>query len=245
MVEGKFRFSNGITKNSGFDIGLFTTFGSPNSEEVFVGIEKDASGNIIAWMDIEKTGELPKRSTMDITNDIGVFTDLTLRLDISNTDVVTASIDIGSNGIDVKTMPDSHTLSFFSGEDYSSTFTADERVAQSTELGCDIHMDQSIYIGGETVTASRFSLYNPDTNPVAVECKAWLETPFGPPISVVNIGYDGSFVLPAGYNLDLGPLTLFPALAVPSGTYAFSTRVLNPITGELLCEDLNVFEIQQ
>ena len=31
---------------------------------------------------------------------------------------------------------------------------------------------------------------------------------------------------------------------LPLGTYEFSTRFLDPVTGELLCEDLNVFEIQ-
>ncbi len=105
-------------------------------------------------------------------------------------------------------------------------------------------MSQPIYIAGETVTASVFSLSNPETSPVAVEWKVWLETPFGNPISIVNTGSNGTFVLPAGFDQNFGPLPLFPAAGMPTGSYMLNSRLLNPVTGELLCEDLNVFEIQ-
>ncbi len=109
---------------------------------------------------------------------------------------------------------------------------------------CNIQMSQPIYIADETVTASVFSLSNPGTSPVAVEWKVWLETPFENPISILNTGSNGTFVLPAGFDQNFGPLPLFPAAGMPTGSYMLNSRLLNPVTGELLCEDLNVFEIQ-
>ncbi len=109
---------------------------------------------------------------------------------------------------------------------------------------CDIQMSQPIYITGETVTASVFSISNPDTIPVAVEWKVWLETPSGIQISIINIGADGTFVLPPGFVFDAGPLSLFPADLVTPGTYELNSRVLEPVTGELQCEDYNDFDIQ-
>jgi len=66
-----------------------------------------------------------------------------------------------------------------------------------------------------------------------------------PPIGVVNVGADGSLVLPAGTDVDLGPLPILPVTAaLPRGDYEFSCRMLDPVTGELLAEDLNLFEVQ-
>ncbi len=109
---------------------------------------------------------------------------------------------------------------------------------------CDIQMSQASYTAGDTVTASVFRISNPGTVPVALEWAAWLEIPTIPPISIVNIGADGTFVLPPGFDQDLGPLPLFPAAGMPPGSYEFSSRLLDPITKKLLAEDLNTFEIQ-
>ncbi len=115
---------------------------------------------------------------------------------------------------------------------------------ESNHSLCNIQMSQPIYTAGDTVTASVFRLANQGASPVSVEWKVWLETPSGPSISFINLGADGTFVLPAGFDQDFGPLPLFPAAGLPTGTYELSTRVLNPVTGELLSEDLNVFEVQ-
>ena len=77
--------------------------------------------------------------------------------------------------------------------------------------------------------------------------KVWIGTPIPglPALSIFNVGADGSFVISPGFDQDFGPLPLFLVSAdLPRGTYEFSSRMLNPITGELLSEDLNPFEIQ-
>ena len=64
------------------------------------------------------------------------------------------------------------------------------------------------------------------------------------PTSVVNAGADGSLTLAAGFDQEFGPIDLFVVRAgFPSGTYEFSCRLLDPITGQTKHEDLNPFEI--
>ncbi|MCZ6490645.1 MAG: hypothetical protein O7A06_08950, partial [Acidobacteria bacterium] len=111
----------------------------------------------------------------------------------------------------------------------------------------EIELSQESYVNGETVTATTFRLANPTSAPVAVELKLWIGTPIPglEALSIFNLGADGSFVLPAGMDLELGPFPLFPVSAdLPRGTYEFSSRMLHPVTGELLSEDLNPFAIQ-
>jgi hypothetical protein len=114
-----------------------------------------------------------------------------------------------------------------------------------THTICDIEMSQSAYTAGDTATAQVFRIANPGAENVPVEWKVWLRIPSIPPIPVINIGAGGSLVLPAGFDLDFGPIGLFPVTAgTPLGSYEFSCRMLDPVTGELLSEDLNPFTIQ-
>ena len=126
-----------------------------------------------------------------------------------------------------------------------------DNLALDTELPpvpiLDIQLGQASYVNGETVTASVFQLANPTTEPVTVELKAWIGTPIPglPALSVINVGADGSVVIPAGLDQDFGPFPLFLVTAAwPRGTYEFSSRILNPVTGQLLSEDLNPFAIE-
>ena len=114
-------------------------------------------------------------------------------------------------------------------------------VMNSTGPICDIQMSKSNYNIGDTVTATTFRLANPSSEPVAVEWKVWLVPAALPPVSVINVGADGSVILPPGSDFDFGPLSLFPG-NVP-GPYEFSCRLLDPTTGALLFEDLNPFSI--
>ena len=67
---------------------------------------------------------------------------------------------------------------------------------------------------------------------VAVEWKAWLTIPGLDPLSVANTGADGALVLPAGFDEDYGPVTLFEVRdSLPRGTYGFHYRLLAPVTG--------------
>ncbi len=109
---------------------------------------------------------------------------------------------------------------------------------------CDIQLSQVTYSDGDTVNADVFRIANLTSAPIAVEWKVWLGLPGAPPLSVFNLGADGSFVLPADFDVNLGPVPLVPVTAdLPSGDYEFSCRLLDPVTGKLLVEDLNSFNI--
>jgi hypothetical protein len=51
-------------------------------------------------------------------------------------------------------------------------------------------------------------------------------------------------VLPAGLDIDLGPIPLGPANNYPVGTYELSCRIVDPVTKRQLTIDLNPFEVQ-
>ena len=109
---------------------------------------------------------------------------------------------------------------------------------------CEFQLSQASYVDGETVTADVFHFANLTPDPVATEIKIWLAVPGIPTLSVTNLGADGSFVFPAGTDIDLGPAQLLGvSAALPRGSYEFGCRFLDPVTGELLAEDLNTFDI--
>ncbi|KHE91418.1 MAG: hypothetical protein K8F52_18180 [Candidatus Scalindua rubra] len=246
-IQGKFRFGSkdSITEESAFGIELVSEGGiTAPEEEVFLEIRNIRPlGYIAAVFEID--GVISDINIMDVSADLTGITEIILRMDISTTNEVTASLffDKDSNGsfeTEVN-VPGSYVLTFMSGiVSYKGKFDSSEDLAPYS----DIRMSQEVYTSGDTATASVFRIGNPGPNPISVEWKVWLGTPFTSPIPIVNIGADGMFVLPAGFDLDLGPLNLFPAAVLPLGIYELSTRVLNPVTGELLYEDLNAFEIQ-
>jgi len=65
------------------------------------------------------------------------------------------------------------------------------------------------------------------------------------PLRVPPSPYIKTLKVPAGFDVDLDPVSLFivdPGL--PLGTHEFSCRMLDPVTGRLLREDRNFFEVQ-
>jgi hypothetical protein len=111
---------------------------------------------------------------------------------------------------------------------------------------CDIQLSQATYIDGETITADVYRYANLTSLPITLEAKVWWGLPAEePPISITNLGSDGSVVLSPGTDVDVGPLPLQPVTsAMARGSYEYSCRMLDPVTGELLAEDRNFFEIQ-
>jgi hypothetical protein len=110
---------------------------------------------------------------------------------------------------------------------------------------CDIQLNQTSFMDGDAVVVQVFRFANPTTPAVAIEFKIWLEGPGFSPIPILRGGEDGSVVLPPGFNIDLGPFPLVPVVpALPRGPWGFSCRMLDPVTGALLSEDLNPFVIR-
>ncbi len=126
-VDAKFSFPNGIPTKTGFGIAITTLdSGGMNdtNDAAQLDIDMDPSGNIIASYGSEVFGKITALGQQNISNNLIGITDITLRLEIDTANVVTASIDIGSNGTFDLTVPGSHTLSFFPGESYTGMFDA-------------------------------------------------------------------------------------------------------------------------
>lgn len=109
----------------------------------------------------------------------------------------------------------------------------------------EITMNQATYQNGDLIRADEFRLKNTGTAAKAVELGVWLSVPGIEPIGLFNLGWDGSFVVPAGFDLNFGPLSLLTVIAAfPRGQWEFSSRMVHPTTKELLSEDLNPFTVQ-
>ena len=113
-------------------------------------------------------------------------------------------------------------------------------------MAFDITMSQSTYVVGETVSAPEFRVRNPSSAPVAASLRVWLNVPIVGEVTLIDVGDDGSFLLPPNLNQNLGPFDLFVVTAgfPPKGNWQFNSRIENPTTGALISEDINKFVIQ-
>lgn len=111
---------------------------------------------------------------------------------------------------------------------------------------CQVTLDKGRYTDGDRVVAEVLRLANPGGERVKTEIKIWMHKPDKPPKSVFNLGGFGGIRLPAGMNFDFGPIKLIREITpnTPRGTYEFSCRLLDPVTGALLWEDRNFFDVE-
>jgi len=106
----------------------------------------------------------------------------------------------------------------------------------------DIRLKQHVYEPGETVSAANYWISNPSGHNREVEVKTWLATSGRFPTYVGKAALDGLITLPAALDQDLGPCPLFSLGAdFKEGSYEFNTRVIDPITGDTLAQDVNSF----
>jgi hypothetical protein len=114
-----------------------------------------------------------------------------------------------------------------------------------TTFGCQVSLNQDVFSTGQTVIATDIRLVNRRPTATAVEIKIWFEAPGLTPIPIYRVGADGSAALPANSNINLGPGHLFAVTpSVARGDYAFSCRIVDPVTGALLSESLKRFVVQ-
>jgi hypothetical protein len=107
-----------------------------------------------------------------------------------------------------------------------------------------IRMSKESYATGETVAASGYRLSNPSSTKQSVELKTWMKGPGVSPISIGNVGADGTYVVEAGADEEYGPVDLLPVSSrMLGGKGEFSARILDPVTGEILGETIKDFTL--
>ncbi len=97
----------------------------------------------------------------------------------------------------------------------------------------------------EPVELSGLTVANPGSSEQAVELKTWLASSAAPPVSLGAAGEDGGCILPAATVSDFGPVTVLEAAAAPpeGSIYRVGSRMLDPVTGDLLSEEKAVFAV--
>jgi len=69
--------------------------------------------------------------------------------------------------------------------------------------------------------------------------------PNGAVVDAIDIGQGGGFALPAGIDLNFGPLVLFPiSPGIPRGDFFWACSLEDPFLGDVLAEDVAPFQIQ-
>ncbi len=128
FVEAKFSFPGGIVNNSFLDLDIASQPWEPSNpnEAVELSIGMDTPGVIsasfVAYVDDGLTEVEIDIDEIDITGLLATTTNLTVRLDISTANIVTASLDIGSDGTFDLIMSGSYTLTFPGGKPYTCSF---------------------------------------------------------------------------------------------------------------------------
>ena len=121
--------------------------------------------------------------------------------------------------------------------------------APTTGPGFTITLSKSTYLTGDTVTATEFGPKNTSSSPSGlVRIQVIITIPGMGPITIFDVGADGSLQLPPSININLGPVSFFSITSgsafPPKGNWSLDSKVTNPTTGAVIDQDINPFVIQ-
>ncbi len=108
----------------------------------------------------------------------------------------------------------------------------------------DISLTKTSYAVGETITLGTYNVSNPSRQEQNIELKTWITGPAGTAVSVGNVGSDGQYSIASGSSENYGPVQVLSVTDdMPSGRYEVGTRILNPVTGDILGENNKSFSV--
>jgi photosystem II stability/assembly factor-like uncharacterized protein len=109
----------------------------------------------------------------------------------------------------------------------------------------DLEMSKRVYNRNDRVRIAHLRVRNSGAASRAVAVTLSFEIPGAAPATVLELGSDGSLVLPPSLDLELGPIDLFTVAAdSTTGNYLFVSEMRDPATNALLSQDLAPFEIR-
>ena len=109
----------------------------------------------------------------------------------------------------------------------------------------DLEMSNRFYERDGKVRIARFRFRNSGAAARAVAVKLTFEVPGLPPMTVLELGRDGSLMLGASLDFEVGPVDLFTVAAdTKRGNYLFVSEMRDPATNALLSQDLAPFTIR-
>lgn len=110
---------------------------------------------------------------------------------------------------------------------------------------CDVAMSQPVYIVNELVRISTLRYSNLSESSLPVRLRLQLQLPTGSVVNALDLGANGSLVMPPGFDRILSPIGVFAVGTQPRGTYQFRCALEDPVTGAVLVEDTTAFELPQ
>jgi hypothetical protein len=125
------------------------------------------------------------------------------------------------------------------------TTPPEDPAAQPAEMPVvDLKLEHRTYHQGDTVQTSAFWISNPSTQSRDVELKLWIELPGLQPISLGSLSIEEKLTLEPGFNRNYGAMALLEISDdSPAGTCRIGARLTDPVTGDVLSEDIQSFTI--
>lgn len=109
------------------------------------------------------------------------------------------------------------------------------------DLQCDVAMSQASYVDGETVVITSLRFRNANSSSMATRLRLQLTIPIGSGIvaNAIDLGADGSFAIPANFDKQLGPVTMFTLSPQTPlrGDFEWRCAFEDPATGRVISED--------
>jgi hypothetical protein len=112
-------------------------------------------------------------------------------------------------------------------------------------LACDVEMSQPTYGNGEDVVITSLRFVNHTAAPVEARLRLQLTLPFGITANALDLGAGGGFFVPASFDRELGPVTMFTLQpSQPRGPFQWRCALEDPDTGAVIAEDLAPFTFE-
>jgi hypothetical protein len=126
-------------------------------------------------------------------------------------------------------------------------YTAEPWVATIDPPGfsCDVTMSQSSYTDGQQVVITSLRFTNNNTASTEARLRLQLTLPFGITANALDLGAGGGFFVPASFDKQLGPVTMFTLQpGQPRGSFQWRCALEDPHTGAVLAEDFAPFTFE-
>jgi hypothetical protein len=113
----------------------------------------------------------------------------------------------------------------------------------SVNPAVDVQLERQSYQRGETVNVATFWISNASTQSRDVEVKTWIALPGLLPIPL-DLSATDTLTLAAEFAQDYGAASVLRlSTNAPAGTGAVNARLLDPLTVDMLSQDINLFTI--
>lgn len=110
---------------------------------------------------------------------------------------------------------------------------------------CDVEMSQPSYADGEDVVITSIRFTNNETSAREARLRLQLTLPFGITVDVLDLGASGGFFVPASFDRELGPVTMFTLQpGQPRGDFAWRCALEDPNSDAILAEDVAAFAFE-